>query len=74
MSLKTKITEIHYTKNSKSLLLPILEFFAFFYEKITAFRNYLYDNNFMTSYVIGSSILKVVPLPISLSFTYIFPL
>ncbi len=59
MSLKTKITEIHYTKNSKSLLLPILEFFAFFYEKITAFRNYLYDNNFLKSVKVDAYVISV---------------
>ena len=59
MNLKTEITKIHYDKNSKSLLLPILEFFAYFYEKITEFRNFLYDNNYLKSEKVDAFVISV---------------
>ena len=59
MNLKTEITKIHYDKNAKSLLLPILEFFAYFYEKITEFRNFLYDNNYLKSEKVDAFVISV---------------
>ena len=65
MNLKSKITKIHYEKNSKSILLPLLEFFSFFYSKITAFRNYLYDKmqrqdmKFYSTYRTGDLMTRV---------------
>ncbi|MBR1680585.1 tetraacyldisaccharide 4'-kinase [bacterium] len=59
MNLKSKITKIHYEKNSKSVLLPILEFFSFFYSKITEFRNYLYDKNILKSYKVNAYVISV---------------
>lgn len=59
MNLKSKITEIHYKKNSKSLLLPLLEFFSFFYSKITAFRNYLYDIGLLKEIKVNAFVISV---------------
>lgn len=59
MNLKSKITEIHYEKNSKSLLLPLLEFFSFFYSIITSLRNYLYDKNILKSQKVNAYVVSV---------------
>lgn len=59
MNLKSKITKIHYEKNSKSLLLPLLEFFSFFYSKITDLRNKLYDKNILKSEKVNAYVISV---------------
>ena len=47
MNLKTKITEIHYDKNSKGCLFNILKFCSIFYGFATNFKNLLYDKNIL---------------------------
>lgn len=59
MNLKSKITKIHYEKNSESLFLPLLEFFSFFYSKITSVRNYLYDKNILKSQKVNAFVISV---------------
>lgn len=59
MNFKSEITKIHYDKENKSLLLPILELFAFFYEVITKFRNYLYDKNILKSQKVNAYVISV---------------
>lgn len=59
MNFKSEITKIHYNENSKSWLIPILEFFAFFYEKITFVRNFCYDINFLKSKKVNAYVISV---------------
>lgn len=59
MNLRKRIAQIHYEKNSKSLLIPLLELFSFFYSKITEFRNYLYDKNILKSYKVNAYVISV---------------
>jgi len=59
MNFKSEITKIHYDKENKSLLLPLLELFAFFYEIITKFRNYLYDKNILKSKKVNAYVISV---------------
>lgn len=59
MNLKGEITKIHYDKNSRHPLLPVLDFFAFFYEKITAYRNKLYDSQKLKSEKVNSFVISV---------------
>ena len=59
MNLKNKITKIHYEKDSKSLLMPILEFFSIFYEIITTIRNFLYDKNILKSEKVNAYVISV---------------
>ena len=59
MKLKEEITKIHYEKDSKSLLMPLLEFFSFFYSKITNFRNYLYDKGILREIKVNAYVISV---------------
>lgn len=59
MNLKNEITKIHYNKNSNPWLMPILEFLAFFYEKITSVRNKLYDNGILKSKKVNAFVISV---------------
>ncbi|MGN0018195.1 MAG: tetraacyldisaccharide 4'-kinase [Candidatus Gastranaerophilaceae bacterium] len=59
MNLKSEITKIHYDKNSKSWILPLLEFFAFFYDKITKYRNQFYDKGILKSEKVDSYVISV---------------
>ena len=59
MNLKSKITKLHYEKDSKSTLMPFLEFFSFFYNIITTIRNFLYDKNILKSVKINALVISV---------------
>ncbi len=59
MNLKSNITKIHYEKNSKSPLMPFLEFFSFFYNIITSIRNFLYDKNILKSVKVNAFVISV---------------
>ncbi len=59
MNLKKIITQIHYDKEAKSLLLPLLDVFSFFYSKITALRNFLYDKDILHSYKVNAYVISV---------------
>lgn len=59
MNLKSEITKIHYNRESKSLLIPFLDFLAFFYSKITQIRNYLYDKNILKSEKVNAYVIAV---------------
>ena len=48
MNLKTRITRIHYSKNSKGLLFSLLRFCSFFYALGSYAKNFLYDKNIIT--------------------------
>lgn len=59
MNLKKEITKLHYNKSSNHCIMPILEFLAYFYEKITSFRNYLYDRNILKSKKVNAFVISV---------------
>lgn len=59
MNLKNEITKIHYNKKTNSCLNPLLVFLSFFYEKITSFRNYLYDKNILKSEKVDAFVISV---------------
>lgn len=59
MNLKSEITKLHYEKNSKSLILPLLEFFSVFYNLITSVRNFLYDKNIIKSEKVNAYVISV---------------
>lgn len=59
MNLKKEITKLHYVKNSNHWIMPILEFLTYFYEKITTFRNILYDKNILKSQKVNAFVISV---------------
>lgn len=59
MNLKKEITKLHYNKSSNHWIMPILEFLAYFYEKITSFRNNLYDRNILKSKKVNAFVISV---------------
>lgn len=59
MNLKKEITKLHYNKSSNHWIMPILGFLAYFYEKITSFRNYLYDRNILKSKKVNAFVISV---------------
>ena len=59
MNLKTKITEIHYDKNSKGCLFNILKFCSIFYGFATNFKNLLYDKNILKPKKVDAFVISV---------------
>lgn len=59
MNLKKEITKLHYNKSSNHWIMPILEFLACFYEKITSFRNNLYDRNILKTKKVNAFVISV---------------
>ena len=59
MNIKNKITKIHYDKSAKNWILPILEFFAFFYEKITYYRNKFYEEGKLKTEKVDAFVISV---------------
>ena len=59
MSLKTKITKLHYDKNAKGLFLDLLEFLSIFYGFISKFRNILYDKGILKEVKIDAKVISV---------------
>ena len=59
MNLKTQITKIHYDKNSKGLLVAILDFLSFFYGLGSGLKNMLYDNNILKPKKVDAFVISV---------------
>ena len=59
MSFKNKITQLHYEKNTKSLIIKLFGIVAYFYEKITFIRNKLYDKGILKSEKVDSYVISV---------------
>jgi len=59
MSLKTKITKLHYDKNAKGLFLDLLEFLSIFYGVVNHIRNILYDKGILKSVKINAKVISV---------------
>lgn len=58
MNLKSKITELHYSKE-KNLLYAFLWLPSVFYQVISNIRNYLYDKNIFKSVTVNANVVAV---------------
>ena len=47
MNIKTKITNLHYTRNPKGILFEILKFCSYFYGAGSHFKNFMYDKKIL---------------------------
>lgn len=47
MSIKTKITKIHYTRNPEGIIFDLLKFCSYFYGFGSRFKNFLYDKKIL---------------------------
>ena len=59
MDLKTKITKLHYSKNTKGLFVDMLEFFSIFYGFVSKLRNVLYDKGILKQIKINAKVISV---------------
>jgi len=59
MNLKTKITKLHYDKNSKGLLFNILKFCSKFYSIASETKNFLYDKNIIKPKKVDAFVISV---------------
>ena len=59
MNIKTKITQLHYTKNPKGCLFDILKFCSYFYGCISRTKNFLYDNNLIKPKKVNVEVISV---------------
>ena len=59
MDLKTKITKLHYNKNTKGLFVDMLEFFSIFYGFVSKLRNVLYDKGILKQIKINAKVISV---------------
>ncbi len=59
MNIKTEITKIHYDKNSKNFLIPLLSFASIFYGAASSFKNFLYDKNIVKPKKVNAFVISV---------------
>ena len=59
MELKTKITEIHYNKNTKGILFSLLKFCSIFYGFGSGFKNLLYDRHILKPKKVNACVISV---------------
>ena len=59
MNLKTKITEIHYNKEAKGILVSVLDFGAFFYGLGSSLKNFLYDKKIIKQKKVNAFVVSV---------------
>lgn len=59
MNIKTKITKIHYDKQSKGILFDILKFASIFYWMGSSLRNTLYDKGFLKAHKVDAYVISV---------------
>ncbi len=59
MNIKTKITKIHYNKNSKGFLFKILKFCSIFYAAVSVCRNLLYDEGVLKEKNVEAFVISV---------------
>ena len=58
-NLKTEITKIHYNKESKGLLVKVLEFASLFYGIGSGLKNLLYDKNILKAKKVNALVISV---------------
>lgn len=59
MNLKTEITKLHYNKDAKGALVNLLGFSSLFYGIGSAFKNLLYDSEFLKPVKVGALVVSV---------------
>lgn len=59
MNIKTEITKIHYDKNSKSKIIPLLSFVSVFYGIASRLKNILYDNNILKPKKVDAYVISI---------------
>ena len=59
MSLKTKITRLHYTNKPNGIVFNILKFCSFFYGQASSFKNFLYDKNILHPKKVSAFVISV---------------
>ena len=59
INLKTKITQIHYTRDPKGILFGILKFCSYFYGIGSRLKNFLYDKNILKPKRVKAFVISV---------------
>ena len=59
LNIKTKITKIHYNKDSKGFIVKLLEFASLFYGIGSGLKNLLYDKNIMQPQKVDTFVISV---------------
>ena len=59
LNLKTKITQIHYTKDPEGILFDILKFCSYFYGFGSRLKNFLYDNKLIKPKKVNAYVISV---------------
>jgi tetraacyldisaccharide 4'-kinase len=59
MNIKTKITELHYSKNPKGLLFDLLKFCSVFYGLGSKLKNIFYDKELLTPTKVNAFVISV---------------
>lgn len=59
MNIKAEITKIHYDKNSKSFVIPLLSFVSIFYGAASSFKNFLYDKNIIKPKKVDAYVISI---------------
>lgn len=59
MGLKTKISKLHYDKNSRGVIFALLRFFSLFYAFVSRFKNKLYDSGKLKPKKVDAYVISV---------------
>lgn len=59
MNIKTEITKIHYDKNSKNKIIPLLSFASLFYGMGCGLKNFLYDKGIIKPKKVNAYVISV---------------
>lgn len=59
MNLKTKLTQLHYDRNAKGILVSILDGMSYFYGIGSGVRNWLYDKKILKSKKVNAYVISV---------------
>ena len=62
MNLKTKITQIHYTREPNGILFEILKFGSVFYGIGSRVKNFLYDKGLLKPKKVDAFVISVLKL------------
>ena len=58
-NIKTKITQMHYQRDSKGVLFDILKFCSYFYGFGSRMKNFLYDNKILKPKKVNAYVISV---------------
>ena len=59
INLKTKITQIHYTRDPQGVLFEILKFWSYFYGAGSRIKNFLYDKGILKPKRVAAYVISV---------------